>query len=251
MNNHQIPYNEIETVFLDAGNTLLSMDYRWIKEELEGIGIYCEIDELKRAEAAARPMLSLALERLKSTEDKKTSIFYMGSMLKKLKATSTMTERDLDEIIAMLLRDLQSPGWAKRFWSNLIPGVCDALEILKKKGLQLLVVSNSNGSIEGIMSDLGVRDYFDEIVDSHNVGFEKPDHRLFRHALNLSDAEPERTLHIGDLYHVDVMGAWSAGVHALLLDPYGDWKDVDCVRMPDVLSFARMMEDVDHIGQFI
>jgi putative hydrolase of the HAD superfamily len=244
MNNHQIPYNEIETVFLDAGNTLLSMDYEWIKNELEGIGIHCEVGELKRAEAAARPVLSSALERLKSTEDKKTSIFYMGSMLKKLPATSAMAEKDLDEIIARLLRDLQSPGWAKRFWSNLIPGVRDALGILKNKGLQLLVVSNSNGSIEGIMSDLGVRDYFDKVVDSHHVGFEKPDYRLFRHALDISDAEPAHTLHIGDLYHVDVRGAWSAGVHALLLDPYGDWKDVDCERMPDVLSFARMMEEV-------
>jgi HAD superfamily hydrolase (TIGR01509 family) len=244
MNNHQIPYNEIETVFLDAGNTLLSMDYKWIKKELEGIGIHCEIDELKRAEAAARPMLSSALEKLKSTEDKKTSIFYMGSLLKKLQAASAMSEKDLDEITMILLRDLQSPGWAKRFWSNLIPGVRDALDILKNEGLQLLVVSNSNGSIEGIMSDLGVRDYFDKIVDSHNIGFEKPDYRLFKHALEISNAVPEHTLHIGDLYHVDVRGAWSAGVHALLLDPYGDWKDVDCERMPDVLSFARKIEEV-------
>jgi HAD superfamily hydrolase (TIGR01509 family) len=244
MNNYQIPYNDLQTVFLDAGNTLLSMDFAWIKEELQRMGIQCEINELKRAEAAARPILSSALEKLKSTEDKKTSIFYMGSMLEKLPATSAMSETNRHEIIDMLLRNLQSPGWTKRFWSNLIPGVPDALEILKDRGLQLLVVSNSNGIIEEIMSDLGIRGFFDEVVDSHNVGFEKPDQRLFRHALDISGAEPEYTLHIGDLYHVDVKGAWSAGVHALLLDPYGDWAGVDCPCMPDILSFARMMEEI-------
>jgi len=98
--------------------------------------------------------------------------------------------------------------------------------------------------IEEILSNLEIRNYFDHVFDSHYVGYEKPDIRLFRHALDISDADPERTLHIGDLYHVDVLGAWSAGIHALLLDPFGDWKDVDCVRMPDLLSFARMMEKI-------
>jgi putative hydrolase of the HAD superfamily len=242
MNNRQIPYEDIRTVFFDAGNTLLSMDYEWIKDELREMGIRCEINELKRAEAAARPMLSSALEKLKSTEDKKTSLFYMGSMLKNLPATSQLPEKELDRITEALLQNIQTPGWTKQFWSNLIPGVQEALKILKDKGLQLTVVSNSNGIIEEIMSDLGIRTYFDEIVDSHYVGFEKPDQRLFKHALNISGADPAYTLHIGDLYHVDVMGAWSAGVHALLLDPYDDWSDVECVRMPDVLSFAKVME---------
>jgi HAD superfamily hydrolase (TIGR01509 family) len=243
MNSRNIPYDNLKTIFLDAGNTLLSMDYAWIKDELLGMGIQCNVNELKRAEAAARPLLSSALEKLKSTENKKTSVFYMGSMLKKLPATSQLPENELIKIIEALLQNLQSPGWTKRFWSNLIPGAQDALEILKDNGLRLTVVSNSNGIIEEIMSDLGIRTYFNKIIDSHYVGFEKPDQRLFKHALDISGADPAYTLHIGDLYHVDVIGAWSAGVHALLLDPYGDWADVDCTRMPDVFSFARMMAE--------
>lgn len=244
MSNHQIPYNNLETIFLDAGNTLLSMDFFWIKEKLEALGIRCEADELARAEAAARPILSAALERLKSTEDVKTAMFYMGSMLEKLPSASSLPPEDRDEIIKSLVISLREPGQTQRLWSNLIPGVREALDILKYKGTQLVVVSNSNGTIEEIISSLGIREYFDEVVDSHIVGFEKPDPRLFEHALVISDSDPGHTLHIGDLYHVDVLGAWSAGIHAMLLDPYGDWKDVDCVRMPDLLSFARMMEEM-------
>jgi HAD superfamily hydrolase (TIGR01509 family) len=242
--NNKIPYKHLETIFLDAGNTLVCMDYSWIKDELKLIGIQCEVPELMRAEAAARPVLSSELERLKSTEERNTSLFYMRSILKILPSTSMMTDKSLDEIIEVLINNIQAPGQTRRFWGNLIPGVRDALDILKNRGIQLLVVSNSNGTIEDIIIDLGIRKYFDEVVDSHIVGFEKPDRRLFSHALKISEADPKCTLHIGDLYHVDVLGARSAGIHALLLDPFGDWEDMDCVRMPDLLTFARMMENV-------
>jgi putative hydrolase of the HAD superfamily len=66
------------------------------------------------------------------------------------------------------------------------------------------------------------------VVDSALAGFEKPDPRIFLHALAHSGATAERTLHVGDLYHADVLGARGAGVHALLLDPYDDWGDLDC-----------------------
>lgn len=242
MNTRQVPYNDIDTVFLDAGNTLLSMDFPWIKQELENLGIKCEIEEIKRAEAAARPVLSSALERLKSTEDRNTSLFYMGSILKKLPATSGMDDNERDEIIRAIVINLHAPGRLKRFWSNLIPGVGEALEILKQRGIRLSVVSNSNGMIEEVISGLNIRGHLNQVFDSHVVGYEKPDKRLFFHALEKSGATPESTVHIGDLYHVDVLGAWSAGIHALLLDPYDDWQDVDCERVPDLLSFARVME---------
>jgi HAD superfamily hydrolase (TIGR01509 family) len=244
MKNLQIPFKDIETIFLDAGNTLLSMDFPWIRDELKKLGIKCGINELERAEAAARPDLSSQLERLKSTETRQTSIFYMGSILNKLPAASVLPDKNRNGIIEELVIMLQEPDRKQRLWSNLIPGVREALDTLKKKGIGLAVVSNSNGMIEEILSNLGIRNYFDHVFDSHYVGYEKPDVRLFRHALDISDADPERTLHIGDLYHIDVLGAWSAGIHALLLDPFGDWQDVDCVRMPDLLSFSRMMEGI-------
>jgi len=248
MKNLQIPFKDIETVFLDAGNTLLCMDFPWIRNELKKLGIKCEINELERAESAARPELSSKLETLRSTETTQTSIAYMGSILNKLPSASFLGDKKRNRIIEDLVLMLQKPGRKERLWSNLIPCVRDALEILEGKGFRLSVVSNSNGMIDGILSDLDIRKYFDHVFDSHNVGYEKPDVRLFRHALDVSKADPERTLHIGDLYHVDVLGARSAGIHALLLDPFGDWRDVDCIKMPDLISVARMMEEIKGAG---
>lgn len=245
MTSNQIPYNDIRTIFLDAGNTLVSMDFEWVRKELEHCGLNCKVQELRRAEAAARPIVSAELERLKSTEGEDTFIFYLQSILGNLSATSTMEDR-IDEVVRELLQIFQSPDQMQRLWSCLLPGVRDALDMLQEKGFQLLVVSNSNGGVEEGLSRLDLRHYFDSVIDSHEVGFEKPDPRLFQYALEVSGAIPEQTLHIGDLYHVDILGAWSAGIHALLLDPFGDWDNIKCERLPDLYSLAsRIIHPAD------
>jgi putative hydrolase of the HAD superfamily len=107
--------------------------------------------------------------------------------------------------------------------------------------LRLVVVSNSDGTVEDGLASLGLRELVHGVVDSAVVGAEKPDPAIFRYALDLAGTEPDRTLHVGDLFSVDVLGARAAGLHAVLLDPYGDWDDVDCPRAPDLQSLAHAL----------
>jgi putative hydrolase of the HAD superfamily len=120
-----------------------------------------------------------------------------------------------------------------------IPGVPEALVALRGAGIKLAVVSNSDGSIEGGLAARGLRDHFDEIFDSHFIGYEKPDARIFHHALEACCADPAKTLHVGDLYSADVVGARAAGVHPILLDPFDDWGDVDCALVPDLTVLSE------------
>lgn len=242
MTDNLIPYKDLKTIFLDVGNTMVSMDFDWLKEELEGRGLQCNVNNIRRAEAGARPIVSAALKKLKSTETRETTKLYIKSILRGLNPASSMTDEDYDGIINDLVKIIQTPGQIERLWSWVLPGVRESLEILKRIGLRLVVVSNSNGTVEQILINLKLEHYFEKIIDSHVVGFEKPDPRLFHHALEISGADPESTVHIGDLYHVDVIGARSAGLYAILLDPFGDWKDVDCLRFPDLISFANDIE---------
>jgi hypothetical protein len=53
-----IPYSELTTLFLDLGNTVVSMDFAWVRAELARRGVPCEVEDLQRAEAACRPSLS-------------------------------------------------------------------------------------------------------------------------------------------------------------------------------------------------
>jgi putative hydrolase of the HAD superfamily len=77
------------------------------------------------------------------------------------------------------------------------------------------------------------------VIDSALVGFEKPDPRIFATALTRTASDPARTVHVGDVYAADVLGARAAGLPAVLLDPHGDWGAVDCEVARDVPEVAE------------
>ncbi len=238
---NKIPYEKIKTIFLDAGNTLISMDFEWIGELLDLCGVSCSLESIRRAEASARPPLSAALESLKSTEGEDALSFYMRNILVRLLGLEASKNGMIEKITGKIMPVLRAPGQTQRLWSYVLPGVREALEILKSKGYPLIVVSNSDGTVEAGLSDVGLRPFFNVVIDSHWAGFEKPDPRLFQHALQRAGAIPQETIHIGDMYHVDIIGARAAGIHALLLDPFDDWENVDCPRFPDLLTWVKEM----------
>ena len=233
-----IPFDRLTTVFLDLGNTLISMDFEWLSRELAKRGVAAASAEVQRAEAAARPVVS---RRLKQTECQESSdIFriYLASTLDCLAAVREAGSEAKAALIEDLVPVLQAPGQTARLWSYVLPGVKQTLEALARSGLTVVVVSNSDGSAEESMIRQGLRHLVLDVVDSHVVGIEKPDSAIFAHALALAGARPSETLHIGDIYELDVVGARAAGLYALLIDPYGDWPDVDCQRIRSIADLT-------------
>ncbi len=225
-------------LFLDAGNTLMSMDFAWISRELADLGHDVKPEKLARAEAAARPVVSRELHRGRSTEGLDLFRFYLERGLERC---LELPDDDLAALAAALVPRIRRPGESDILWSAVLPGVPESLERLAAAGLRLVVVSNSDGSIERGIERAGLRRYFEAVIDSQVVGFEKPDPRIFRHALEIAGAEPERALHAGDMYGADINGARAAGVHAVLLDPHDDWNDVDCPKIRDVAALADVL----------
>jgi HAD superfamily hydrolase (TIGR01509 family) len=121
--------------------------------------------------------------------------------------------------------------------------VPEGLAAFRALGLRLVVVSNSDGTAERGLAAAGLRPYFEAVMDSAVVGYEKPDPRIFEHALAAIGGAPERAAHVGDLYHADVTGARAAGVHAVLLDPFDDWQAVDCERARDLPDLAARIAE--------
>ena len=117
-----------------------------------------------------------------------------------------------------------------------VPG---ALARLRSLGLRLVVVSNANGTLRAAFRRLGLDSRIDLLLDSQEEGVEKPDPRLFQIALARAQATAETTVHVGDLYHVDVVGARAAGLGAVLFDPGRLYGDADC---PRVHSLSELVE---------
>ncbi len=229
-----IPFHDIETVFLDVGNTLVSMDYVWIRDELANVGVATELEVLMRAEAAARPVISRAVAGEVSTEGLDTFELYLKTILGNLGTSSGA----IPALVESLVPIFRGPG-RERLWSNVLPGVPEALEQLRSLGRTLAVVSNSDGTVERVLEQQGLRPYLDAVFDSHIVGFEKPDPRFFLYALEATGAHAEATLHVGDLYSADIEGGRAAGVHTALVDPFDDWDGVDCPRFKDLEALSQ------------
>jgi putative hydrolase of the HAD superfamily len=234
-----IPYAELEAVLLDAGNTLVSMDLEWIRRELFRLGVRAKLEALEQAEAAARPAVSSAVAAGGSTEAGDHFALYLEALLRPL--TLELDPAARAPLARRLADVLRAPGEALRLWTRVLPGVREALAALRALDLRLVVVSNSDGSCREQLERAGLTRHLDAVVDSQRVGVEKPDPAIFVHALAAARCAPERALHVGDIYAADVAGARAAGIHAALLDPYGDWEGADCARFTDLAELSESL----------
>ena len=235
-----IPFDRIETVFLDAGNTLVSIQFDKVAAGLATLGVEVDLDSLRRAEAASRPAISKRLAAGPWRGPEEPFVVYLRGILAELGRRQPGADGQLASLATRLAPILRGAR-ASDLWSEVMPRVPESLATLKSLGLRLAVVSNSDGTAERMLRDVSLREYLDAVIDSAVVGCEKPDPEIFRHALREVGAAPETTLHVGDLYEADVVGARRAGLHALLLDPFGDWDAVDCAKIADVPALAAAM----------
>jgi len=211
----------VRALFFDAGNTLLRINYGAIAAELGRHGIHRDPDEVARAEYRARVRLDPHLAPGRSTESQSAGGYYFRYLLEELEIADPETGRALAE-------------WRKSYnrpvglWNQADAEAERVLERLRALGLTAGVISNSNGSVRGILEELGLARHLDFILDSAVVGVEKPDPRIFRMALDAAQVGPAEAVYIGDFYSVDVLGARGAGLRAILLDPGNAWGPLDC-----------------------
>lgn len=104
---------------------------------------------------------------------------------------------------------------------RLFPEVPDTLLALRDRGYTLAIVSNWDWHLPVLCRDLNLTPYFDAIITSARVGRAKPHRQIFHVALSETGAEPERTLHVGDSYDADIVGAQGVGIPGVLVDRAG------------------------------
>jgi HAD superfamily hydrolase (TIGR01509 family) len=80
-------------------------------------------------------------------------------------------------------------------------------------------VSNFTGNLEPCMEELGIRQYFDAVVDSGCFGVSKPDARIFEEALRRLDAPASSTWMVGDNPGADILPALNLGMNACWVAP--------------------------------
>jgi HAD superfamily hydrolase (TIGR01549 family) len=225
----------IETLFLDAGGVLVHPNWSRVSAALADVGIDVPADRLAAAEPHAMRVLDEATI-VGATDDRKRGWMYFNLVLDQVGVPlSDATDRAM-----ATLRDYHQ---AHNLWEHVEPDVVPALTAFHERGLRLVVVSNANGRLRHLFDRLNLSRWFSALLDSHEWGVEKPDPRLFQLALDAAGAEAHRTVHVGDLYHVDVAGARRAGLaDAVLYDVANLYPEADCPRVHRLADLTSWLD---------
>jgi len=213
----------LKTVFLDAGGVLVFPNWTRISDTLARHGVDVAAETLGAADFHARRTLD-DMQTIGSTNDAGRGWLYFNLVL-------TAAGVPLTSATNAALAELHAYHRRQNLWEVVPDDVLPALDALRAAGFQLVVVSNANGTLCAHFDRLGLTGRMHCVLDSFDFGVEKPDPRLFEIALRQSGADAATTVHVGDLYHVDVLGARAAGLQAILFDRAGLYDDVDCARV--------------------
>jgi putative hydrolase of the HAD superfamily len=106
--------------------------------------------------------------------------------------------------------------------AELIPGAAETVIALKARGYRLaLVADGPAGTFYNTLGPRGLLELFDALAISGLVGAEKPDARIFQHALDqlgIPSADYGRVVMIGNNLSRDIKGANALGIISIWLD---------------------------------
>ncbi len=122
----------------------------------------------------------------------------------------------------------------------LLEGTLPLLGRLRER-YRLAMISSSDGRAEAKATELGIRPYLEFVMDSHLVGLEKPDPRIFHLACRQLDLAPADCLYVGDIYAIDVLGAKAAGLTPVLIDRTGTPR-ADCRVIRSIFEMEARSE---------
>ena len=223
----------IELLSLDAGGVLVFPNFERISDTFARHGIRVTPDALRSADPYGRFAVDTA-DRVAATNDADRGSMHFRVMLERAGVPR-------DAPIQAALDDLWAYHSEHNLWEFVPPDVFPALERLAATGLPLAIGSNANGIIHRVFERSGLRRYFSVICDSQVEGVEKPDRRFFEILVARAGGRPETTLHVGDLYHVDVVGARSAGLQTMLFDPHDLYAGYDVQRVKSLNELATLI----------
>jgi putative hydrolase of the HAD superfamily len=96
------------------------------------------------------------------------------------------------------------------------------LESLGRRGLTRGVIMNGTPAVQRhLVQSLGLEPHLDHTILAQVEGYNKPDVRLFRRALEVADVEAQEMVYVGDSPLTDLLGASRAGMHTVWFNTGG------------------------------
>ncbi|NOZ22953.1 MAG: HAD family hydrolase [Planctomycetes bacterium] len=119
------------------------------------------------------------------------------------------------------------------------------LAALREKGLRLGIVSNTiwpGWLIEEDLKKAGIREFFDCVVVSSDIGIRKPAEAIFKSALERLSLPAEECVFVGDSIEVDVVGAQQVGMKSILVERREEAGPEPDARIPSLAELESVLE---------
>ncbi len=112
--------------------------------------------------------------------------------------------------------------WLRQHEPRVEDGAVECLRQLRSSGVRMGLLSNtvlSRKTIQLLMEEFGILDFFDAIVCSSEVAYRKPNSLTYKAVLALLHAEAAQSAMVGDNLEVDIAGAASLGMTTVWYNP--------------------------------
>jgi putative hydrolase of the HAD superfamily len=203
-------------VFLDAGGVIVLPHRDLVRSALAHVGVEIDANVVARAHYEA-------IRRLDRDPDLRRA---PGAYLCVLCSALGVPSARQGDAIAALSRLADRRVSGQILWSEAAPHARRTIAALRRAGLAVLVVTNSDGHAAENLRDAGICQTtagagvpVTDVIDSTLVGAAKPDARIFQIALRRAGVEAKSVVHVGDMLLADVAGARAAGIVPIHLDP--------------------------------
>ncbi len=135
-----------------------------------------------------------------------------------------------------LMTGFKRPDWWAAF-DDAIPTV----NALQSYGYRVGTIANARHLVMARLHHTDLLERFDAITYSEEVGYKKPDARIFEVALGRMSVSAEQAVHVGDRLREDVQGAQAYGLRAILLDRDDRQSDADCERVQSLDELPALL----------
>jgi putative hydrolase of the HAD superfamily len=228
-------------VLIDVGFTLTFWDGARIAGHAARAGVTVAPDAIERAEALVRTDMRELENRPMRTHDDGGDQFLGGIFARLLRASKVDSDA---ETLVRAARLIHAEYLKQNVWRRVGAGNRGALERLRAGGFRMAVVSNSEGTVEAMLEDVGLRPFFETVVDSAVVGSVKPDATIFRIALDRLGLAPADAIMVGDSPTADIHGAHAVGISSALVDPLDLYPWIPAPRFRDLAAFATALLEI-------
>jgi putative hydrolase of the HAD superfamily len=235
----------IRTIFFDVGFTLLH-PYPSLPEichqVCQQLHLHIHLDEVRDRMHIAEDyfLRQQRLNRHTWASEQAIKEFWIGYYMNLLRPFV----EEHDEARLYQLSDAINQEFAKHTSWQMYPDVLPTLDTLHARGYTLGAVSDWGIALGPILRHLHLTRYFDCLLISATTRQAKPSPMLYDLALQRCNAIADYTLHIGDSYVQDVLGARAVGITPILLDREEKLTEsrVDCLLIHSLHELLDLLE---------